>query len=288
MRDSSVIAAVYDHDDVLRYANAAYESRFLRGLPLPVAFADVLRHGFSNKFGVHISSGDIESFLRAILPRRRSVAFRQFEVDTIEGEWIWMTESLADGWLLSIGSIITPLKDHERLLARDRDLAREIADTDALTGALSRRRILEIADTQLRACQQRQLPCSLVLLDLDHFKIVNDTLGHLAGDELLVHFASGCTRALRQQDRFGRYGGEEFLLVLPEARGADVVRLVDRVRALIGPVVLAGNVEHAFTFSAGVAEARPDEALHELLLRTDATLYRAKRLGRDRTELAPV
>jgi diguanylate cyclase (GGDEF)-like protein len=278
-----VIVALYDEYDVLRFANEAYERRFLRGKSLPIGFADVLRHGFHNGFGVIIGSGDIEQFLKDILPRRRTVPYRAFEVDTLEGEWIWMTETLHGGWLLSIGSNITALKHNEHTLRQAHAQALQASKTDALTGIANRRSILEIAEGAVERHDPGRGHLSLAVIDIDHFKKINDTLGHDAGDEVLRHFAGYCSSSLRNGDRFGRLGGEEFLLLLPGASATIASSVLTRLR-----VGLSRNASMAavpYTFSAGIAEALAGEGLATVIKRADRALYAAKASGRDRVEI---
>ncbi|HUS24600.1 MAG TPA: ATP-binding protein [Candidatus Binatia bacterium] len=119
---SESIAALYDAGDVLRWHNAAFDRTFLRGRAAPLPFADILRHGFAQGFGVRIDGGDVEAFLADVLKRRRAQPFRGIEVDTVDGRWLWITETLlADGWMLSIGADITRLKHDEKTLRQSRD-----------------------------------------------------------------------------------------------------------------------------------------------------------------------
>lgn len=275
--------ALYDADDRLRWASRSYEQRFLRGGVAPGAqFADVLRHGFSRGFGVKVDSGDIEAFLRAVLPRRRSAPLREFATDLVDGTWLWVTEQVLDGgWLLCTLTDITALKRTEHALARAHAEALRDARTDALTGAVARAWALQSATLALEACLQSARPISLAVLDLDEFKSINDLRGHAAGDAVLRHFVGHCRSGLRPEDALGRLGGEEFLLVMPNTGAAAAQGACDRLRETLVPV---DGV--AYTFSAGVAQARPGDGLAELLERADAALYQAKRAGRSRTVVA--
>jgi diguanylate cyclase (GGDEF)-like protein len=285
---TDVAMALYDADDVLRHANAAFERRFLRGLPLPVSFKDVLRHGFQRGFGAKVSSGDIEAFIAEVLKRRGKKPFRAFEVDTVEGEWLWMTETrLPDGWMMSMASDVTSLKNNETNLRLAHDDAQIAARTDALTGAPNRRHILEAGEGLIRQCRELRLPCSLAVLDLDHFKSVNDTHGHAVGDTVLREFVAHCQPLLRAGDLLGRLGGEEFLLLLPTTRWPIAVAVCDRLRQCLMPLPLDGKGgELTYSFSAGVAEVQPKEDLATLMRRADEAMYRAKHAGRARTKVA--
>jgi diguanylate cyclase (GGDEF)-like protein len=138
---------------------------------------------------------------------------------------------------------------------------------------------------------RRKQPFSLVLLDLDHFKAINDTFGHEEGDRVLAHFAETLRSILRQEDAAFRYGGEEFVVLLRATGSAAALTAAERLRAALKglPVELGDpSVEQVITFSAGVAAADDDNAFETatLVTRADAALYRAKRSGRDRVELA--
>jgi diguanylate cyclase (GGDEF)-like protein len=162
---------------------------------------------------------------------------------------------------------------------------RALAETDALTGLANRRHLDTELQVQLdllaghpghRAC--------VILADLDHFKQINDTWGHGVGDQVLQAFARGLKGQCRPGDLVGRYGGEEFLIILPGIRLADALEVAERMRA-ITPLAAPPGL-HALRPSAsfGVAEARATDTPGHLLRRVDAALYRAKRRGRQRVE----
>ena len=168
------------------------------------------------------------------------------------------------------------------------DIARDEIDrasrTDALTGAANRRHAAEALATELAAGR----PLGVLLLDVDHFKRVNDTYGHAAGDDVLVEVVRRASEAVRHSDLVGRWGGEEFI-VLTDAADADVLaRLGERVRAAVaaGPVA-AGDERIRVTVSIGAAIAGvPAPSADALVAAADAALYAAKDAGRDRVVLA--
>jgi diguanylate cyclase len=159
----------------------------------------------------------------------------------------------------------------------------ELAELDELTGASNRRCIMRMLDEEIGRARRSGAPCSIALMDLDWFKRVNDAYGHPTGDEVLRTFAITVFANIRPIDRFGRYGGEEFLLVLPDAPQDGACRMLDRLRAII-----AGLDWSAFspglrvTISAGVATLRGDENPDTFLARADSALYAAKAQGRNR------
>ncbi len=164
-----------------------------------------------------------------------------------------------------------------------------MATTDALTGTLNRGTILahareEISLRERRRQQKTGYSLSFILLDIDNFKQINDTYGHLVGDKVLEEVVQRVREAARDYDLLGRFGGEEFLLVLPDASFAGAVAAAERVRQAVDARPFAsGAPEIRMTVSLGVATSRPgEENLDEVLHRADAGLYKAKAAGRNR------
>jgi len=189
-------------------------------------------------------------------------------------------ESLLIILALGVGFIIMTT---ERLQAE----LRRAATYDALTGVFNRRAFLDVAEREFARFQRRGAPFSLLLLDIDHFKRINDTFGHQAGDEMLRSFSALALGALRQGDLFGRYGGEEFCALLPDTpcEGARIV--AERLRESLSELVIEheGNLI-ATTVSIGVAESRPGaESFDAIVSEADMALYHAKAGGRDRVEV---
>jgi diguanylate cyclase (GGDEF)-like protein len=157
----------------------------------------------------------------------------------------------------------------------------EIAVTDALTGVLNRHGLLPWLEIKLAQAKMDGHPLSIALCDLDHFKKVNDEHGHAAGDEVLRRFAHGARATLRRNDRFGRWGGEEFLFVLPDTALSDAERIVDRLREMRPAAHQRerGGASHVVTFSAGVACSSENNgaiSIDDLLEKADRRMYLAK------------
>ncbi|MEJ5269268.1 MAG: GGDEF domain-containing protein [Hydrogenophilus sp.] len=154
---------------------------------------------------------------------------------------------------------------------------------DPLTGLLNRRGLEESFAREANRAQRLGSPLCAALLDIDNFKQLNDTLGHQAGDEALVYLARMARTHLRAQDIVGRYGGEEFVLLLPDTpvdQAAEVIRRLQR--ALTRELFFYGDSHRVITFSAGVTPVLPGEALETALARADAAMYEAKRSGKNR------
>jgi two-component system, cell cycle response regulator len=166
--------------------------------------------------------------------------------------------------------------------------ARRLASTDTLTGLLNRRAFVERIE-KARAAAGRVYPMSMLLLDVDHFKKVNDTLGHDAGDAVLQGVARVLSAIARKSDFVARWGGEEFVVALAQTAEAGARVAAERVRRAIAEAryILPGGREHRATASVGLASADgPDWLIDDLLARADKAMYAAKNRGRNRVETA--
>jgi diguanylate cyclase (GGDEF)-like protein len=159
----------------------------------------------------------------------------------------------------------------------------ELAELDELTGAFNRRCIMRMLDEEIARSVRNGSPCSIALIDLDWFKRINDAFGHPIGDEVLRTFAITMFANIRSIDRFGRYGGEEFLLILPDMPPEGAERALERLRAIIADLDWSAfSPGMKVTISGGVATFRPNETPDTLLARADRALYAAKARGRNR------
>jgi diguanylate cyclase len=173
-----------------------------------------------------------------------------------------------------------------RLARRVRDqnrLLSEISRTDGLTRLLNRRYWEEAVADEFERCRHERRRASLLMLDIDHFKAINDRHGHLAGDEVIRSLGDVLRDTLRQQDVPGRYGGEEFGIVLPETRAAGAEAIAERVRKRIEGIALSASGIRA-TVSIGIAELHPDDRDYSVwIAHADRALYSAKERGRNRS-----
>lgn len=174
-------------------------------------------------------------------------------------------------------------------LRQQKELAEQRARTDPLTGLPNRRAFTELARAEIERAQRFIQPLSLVAIDLDHFKSINDNHGHAVGDAVLVDFARRAQAQLRVIDLLARIGGEEFVLLLPGTDAQGAFQVAERIRLLLDQRALSipgGSLR--YTSSFGVAELEPQyPGLDRWLARADAALYAAKGKGRNRVELAP-
>ncbi len=163
---------------------------------------------------------------------------------------------------------------------------RHLAMTDPLTNAPNRRAFFEFGEKEWHRAKRYGIPLSLLAIDVDHFKHLNDTLGHSAGDDALKAIVDCINSSLRTHDVFGRMGGEEFTILIPHTDVSSARVLADRLREQLSTICIENSIKPwRITVSIGVTECFPDrETLEDALQRADAMLYVAKQRGRDRVE----
>ena len=159
---------------------------------------------------------------------------------------------------------------------------RVLATHDQLTGVFNRRHVEDLVRKELERAQRHMRSLTVAMMDADHFKVINDSHGHQVGDEVLRAIASRCQQTLRANDVFGRYGGEEFVVVFPETDLEAAGSVAERLRAAVadGPITV-GEVSLNVTVSMGLAEFVRGQDMRMLFKRADAALYAAKQGGRN-------
>jgi diguanylate cyclase (GGDEF)-like protein/PAS domain S-box-containing protein len=205
-----------------------------------------------------------------------------------------------DGEEFWIDTNIVPLRDahgrvtHFATIGRDLSATKQLqqelqlmASTDPLTGLLNRRRFLEQAETEFLRSQRYRHELAVLMLDIDHFKVINDTHGHFVGDQVLIALSRTSENLLRDIDLMGRWGGEEFVFLMPETPLAGAAILAERLREELARLAVdtaAGTVR--FTVSAGVvARSECDTGITDIMQRADSALYAAKHDGRNRIQV---
>jgi diguanylate cyclase len=168
-------------------------------------------------------------------------------------------------------------------LQRELDRASMLVRHDQLTGTLNRRGLDEAFEKEVARAQRRQSPLCVALLDIDNFKKLNDTLGHDAGDAALIHLATVIRETMRPQDTVARFGGEEFIIILPDTSVEDAQTAIVRLqRELTRRIFLHNNDRRLITFSAGVTDLQPGDTQGSVTKRADEAMYAAKQAGKNR------
>lgn len=180
---------------------------------------------------------------------------------------------------LALFYVITVTRAHKRLAL--------MATTDSLTGLFNRRHMIALTEKELARHHRRPSNLTLMLMDVDHFKQINDSHGHDAGDRVLSTVSQLLTDSMREQDFIGRWGGEEFLAVLPETDLAQAQASAERIRQSIEAMAIACDGQHIrVTISIGITQYRAEELLSNAIARADHALYSGKSAGRNRVEVA--
>lgn len=193
-------------------------------------------------------------------------------------------------WFAAMGGYVNRLRlrlsDSNRDLKRAVERIEQLAIRDELTGAYNRRFLMECLARERSRAERLGAPFSVCLLDVDHFKSINDAFGHAAGDTVLIELPALAAAALRGADVFGRFGGEEFLAILPDTGLAGAQAVAERVRAAIEAARFPGVGERRVTATVAVAQYRAGEEVAALLARADRALYAGKTGGRNRVATA--
>ncbi|HEY9024686.1 MAG TPA: GGDEF domain-containing protein [Burkholderiaceae bacterium] len=218
------------------------------------------------------------------------------ELSDLNTALIWLFFFLAVRRLSLVGMQFSTLR--AELSQRNKQLTlslariQELASHDDLTGAFNRRHFMELLQDERERSHRTQQPYSVALFDLDHFKTINDRFGHGAGDAVLRDFCTLVQAHMRVTDRFARWGGEEFVLLMPVTTPVESASLaVERIRSAVASHAWAGidalPADFRLTVSAGVATSLAGEPVEALVARADAALYQAKRAGRNCFVMAP-
>jgi diguanylate cyclase (GGDEF)-like protein len=208
--------------------------------------------------------------------------------DRLEENEEWTVDYLCEP--LTQCEILTCIKTHLKLKRNFNELQKAYAhlqtlvNTDALTGVANRRALMAFGEKEFYRTQRYGYSFSVLIIDVDRFKQINDTYGHSVGDRVLIEMSTTISRSLRQVDFFGRFGGEEFLAFLPETKEKQAIRVAQRLCKKIAGVAMAvDEIMVPLTISIGVAAYHAsDRALDVILKRADDALYQAKKQGRNR------
>jgi len=277
---------IFDPNDVVIYCNEPFSELFCakNNDAQDQSFTELITHCHQNNCGINVESEDLEAWLQLAYSKRRSSPFRSFETDTVDGRWFRITQLLVDEHLFMYATDITASKKIEFELIETQNRLEELASTDFLTGVYNRRHFNRLADTELERCERNKLHASLVLIDIDYFKRINDKFGHAAGDAVIIEMTQRIKGALRSYDIFARIGGEEFAILLPETTTEDAVKIANRYKNRISESPFVYEKQQILvTASIGVSESYPEiKTLDFILKSADENLYIAKQTGRNK------
>jgi len=272
------------------YANKLVCELF--GFPLE----EIVGHDDSKFFSLDISD-DIRKNDRIVMERGKTIENEERNVIASTGETRYyktVKKPLKDseGNITGMFGVSTDITELSLLRNKLQDEVQEeitkrlkqeqLAITDPLTGLYNRIKLDESLEYELHRTRRFQHGFGIILLDIDQFKAVNDTYGHQVGDKVLVEIANVLRKNVRKTDTIGRWGGEEFLIVSPEAKEEGLINIAEKLRCSIEQHKFS-IVKHK-TASLGIAVYRNGESIRELVFRADAALYRAKRKGRNCVE----
>lgn len=228
---------------------------------------------------------DYMLFLKSVIVKGQRLSGVEYRLQHTNGTWYWHTSSAvpfkdASGQITGLYGITRDITKTRRL---QEDLQQQ-ATTDELTGLINRRHFLKLASAELKRAIRFKHIMAIALIDIDHFKSVNDRCGHTVGDQTLLTFSKICQRYVREIDIFARFGGDEFVLLLPETKREQAFQILERVRhALASQTLFVANHAISITISSGISSLTDgQESLDTLIDRADHALYLAKEMGRNR------
>jgi diguanylate cyclase len=248
---------------------------------------------FIDRLGaVAVSTGDyhekIDQYSRQISQARDISELNRVLDDVMRDTRIAQTEALRSrDEMMTARQEVQEAENRIQELEAKLEQMSELVREDQLTGSLNRRGLDDVFERELARSERRKSPLCIAMLDLDDFKRLNDTYGHSTGDEALVHLVRVIKDTLRTMDVIARFGGEEFLIVLPDTPLADALQTVTRLqRELTKRIFMHNNERLLITFSAGVAMRMPGEEVAALIKRADDAQYQAKKAGKNRVVAA--
>jgi diguanylate cyclase (GGDEF)-like protein/PAS domain S-box-containing protein len=261
------------------YVNRTFEEHFR------VAAEDVLGRTVREVLGDSIA--DMRAPWHECALLGEDVRFEeQNETDASESysDIVFVPRHDESGAVVGFFSLALDITVRKRLEAK----LREMADVDDLTGTLNRRALTERANVEIERYRRTGKAFAFLIMDIDFFKRVNDTYGHTAGDEALRSLAETCRKTIRPYDILGRFGGEEFVILTPDATETEGRSLAERLRLAVEhtPVPTAAGGEIRLTVSVGCTVVRQDDSLDDLLRRSDSALYESKNTGRNKVSFA--
>ena len=275
------------------YCNQHYASIFgvTKEQAIGKKASDLLRHAWETNQGVVINTNDFEQWLNNVHKLHTEKSLNQYETDLLDGRWFKMTRiNLDSGNIIIMGVDITLLKQAQKSLEDAHQHIEKLVNTDQLTGVHNRRSYNQLANKEYARARRFDQPLSLLVIDIDYFKVINDNFGHDGGDNVLKQFTQICTTLLRQSDTLSRVGGEEFVVVLPMTNSVGANVIAERIKTHIADSSFQTTQTHKkinITLSIGVSSLTAnDSTIKDLFCRADKAMYCAKRGGRNQVQLA--
>lgn len=271
-----VDAAIYMKDSNGRYIYANSALLRLRGVEAATLY------GKSSRGEPPHAGSDASNGTDSLVLERGETAREEVQVGEGENHSVFLESKYPligrRGRIVGLVGILTDVTELFRL----RHELEQAARTDELTGTLNRRAFFDFAELSLANARRHGRPLAMLIVDVDHFKRINDRFGHPIGDRVLRDIAERATSAIRDVDRLARIGGEEFAVLLPETDLEHAIEVAERIRFALQPISLQNGVQIKPTVSIGAATLHAeDQSIHELYQRADDALYRAKTGGRD-------
>lgn len=266
-KQSQLKPALTEAKDTLKKMVTTFVDRLVEMTETTSDYHDKIE-GYQQKIASTEDIGELNVLLNSILEDTRAIGLS--------------VQRTRDEFTLSQKHAMEAEKRIQELTA-ELDYIGEVAHQDYLTGALNRRGMDEAIEREFSRADRHNTTLCIAMLDIDHFKKLNDSLGHATGDQALTHLVRVLKDVLRPTDVLARYGGEEFIIILPTTPQDEAIKAVTRVqRELTKNFFMHKNERVLITFSAGVAERSPGETAESLIPRADAALYEAKHSGRNR------
>tara|TARA_R110001583_G_scaffold16561_17_gene67914 strand:+ start:10356 stop:11297 length:942 start_codon:yes stop_codon:yes gene_type:complete len=277
------------HHDIVVYCNNTFASAF--GISKEQAIGktnrSLLKLAWSSHQGINIETDNFDLWYENNIDKLyEAKTLNQFETDLIDGRWFKMTRmNLENNFTLLFGVNITDLKQTQASLQKANQQIEVLANTDALTATHNRRSFYLLAEQAIKNAKRYYQPLSLLLIDLDHFKKINDNFGHEVGDFVLKEFSYRCQQFIRESDSLSRIGGEEFTILLPQTESAEATIIAEEIRLFINShsfYIESLDCHVDLSVSIGIsALTTKKESIKDLLAQADRALYHSKANGRN-------
>ena len=283
---------IFNEQAVVVYGNHVFVDIFggTREKVIGQGNRELLRRMWVSKQGVIINTDNFDQWYEVLESVHNEKKLNSFEMDLVDGRWFKMTRvTLENGYVLLFGVNITELKETQKSLEEANQQIEVLANTDQLTQINNRRAFYIIAEQEIKKSKRYQQALSLLLIDIDYFKQINDDYGHESGDDVLREFANMCQTLLRESDPLCRVGGEEFVVILPMTTKEGAYKLAKKVCARIAEYDFYLPQQDCFiniSVSIGVScLSNTNKSIKSILSKADVALYSAKKNGRNQVIL---